>query len=58
MKSYPQLTLDYILYKMSYINLYMYSYIIPTYDKEDKPRSSKQISNEDFLSKMKNYGKA
>ena len=55
MKSYPQLTLDYILYEMSYLNVVMYSSIIPSYDsssdKQTEPK--KGLSSSEFFSQMK-----
>ena len=49
MKAYPSLTPDYILNKMSYKNLIMYSRVIPSYNPKDKSKSNEGISNEDFF---------
>ena len=56
MKSYPNLTLDYILYEMSFVNLIMYSSIIPSYESEkEESKSGKQkgMSINEFFSRMK-----
>lgn len=50
-KSFPQFTIDDILYKLSYVNLILYSSVIPGYDdvKEeeyinaDDPRNAQKI---------------
>ncbi len=33
-KSFPQLTFEYILYEFSYVNLVLYSSVLPSYDDE------------------------
>ena len=46
-KSYPQLTFDYILYKMSYVNLIMYSSVLPSYDNNKEEKKEKAINGDD-----------
>ena len=49
MKAYPSLTPDYILNKMSYKNLILYSRVITSYKPKDKSKSNEGISNEEFF---------
>jgi hypothetical protein len=41
MKAYPSMTPDYILYEMSYVNMALYSSILPPMD---SPKSKKENS--------------
>lgn len=49
-KSFPQLTFDYILYELSYVNLVLYSSVLPNYDDQksdvinaDDPKNAEKI---------------
>lgn len=46
MKAYPNMSLDYILHKLSYANLIMYSRVIPSYSPSKKKDDVKSLSVE------------
>lgn len=50
MKSYPNVSLEYVLYEMSFRNLMLYSSIIPGYDndKQDSEPVAKKKSGLSF----------
>ena len=47
MKGYPGLTPDYVLHKMSYANLIMYSSVLPGADDEKEEQKEKVINADD-----------
>lgn len=46
MKAYPNMSLDYILHKLSYANLIMYSRVIPSYNPGKKKEGVSPLSVE------------